>query len=59
MGMSLTSKVGYKLGCGPFAPEVFDCRFQICRYGDGLSKSGSRTANSTDKDVLATRLRPK
>ena len=23
MGMTLTSKTGYKLGCGPFAPEVY------------------------------------
>ena len=23
MAMTLTSKVGYKLGCGPFAPEVY------------------------------------
>ena len=23
MGMSLTSKVSYKKGCGPFAPEVY------------------------------------
>ncbi len=41
MGMSLTSKVGYKLGCGPFAPEVFRLPFpNYYRYGDGLSKSG-------------------
>ena len=27
MGMTLTSKVGYKLGCGPFAPEVYRIPF--------------------------------
>ena len=27
LGMSLTSKVGYKLGCGPFAPEVYRLPF--------------------------------
>lgn len=38
LGMSLTSKVGYKLGCGPFAPEVYRLPFpNHYRYGDGLS----------------------
>ena len=27
MGMSLTSKVGYKRGCGPFAPEIYRIPF--------------------------------
>ncbi len=27
LGMSLTSKVGYKLGCGPFAPEIYRLPF--------------------------------
>jgi len=27
MGMTLTSKVSYKLGCGPFAPEVYRIPF--------------------------------
>lgn len=27
MAMTLTSKVGYKLGCGPFAPEVYRLPF--------------------------------
>lgn len=38
LGMSLTSKTGYKIGCGPFAPEVY--RFPFPDYykrGDGLS----------------------
>ena len=36
---TLTSKVGYKLGCGPFAPEVYRLPFpNYGRYGDGLSE---------------------
>jgi 4-aminobutyrate aminotransferase/(S)-3-amino-2-methylpropionate transaminase len=38
LGMTLTSKVGYKIGCGPFAPEVY--RFPFPDYyqrHDGLS----------------------
>lgn len=38
MAMTLTSKVGYKLGCGPFAPEVYRIPFpDHYRYGNGLS----------------------
>ncbi len=29
LGMTLTSKTGYKVGCGPFAPEVYRIHFQI------------------------------
>jgi 4-aminobutyrate aminotransferase/(S)-3-amino-2-methylpropionate transaminase len=37
MSMTLTSKVGYKLGCGPFAPEVYRIPFpDHYRYGDGM-----------------------
>ena len=37
MAMTLTSKVGYKLGCGPFAPEVYRVPFpDYYRYGQGL-----------------------
>jgi len=40
MGMTLTSKVGYKLQCGPFAPEIYRIPFpNFFRYGDGLSLS--------------------
>lgn len=39
MGMSLTSKVGYKAGCGPFAPEVYRLQFpNYYRHGDGLDE---------------------
>jgi 4-aminobutyrate aminotransferase/(S)-3-amino-2-methylpropionate transaminase len=37
MAMTLTSKVGYKTGCGPFAPEVYRLPFpNYFRYGEGL-----------------------
>lgn len=36
MAMTLTSKVGYKPDCGPFAPEVYRARFpNFYRYGAG------------------------
>ncbi len=38
LGMSLTSKTAYKVGCGPFAPEVYRIPYpDRYRYGDGLS----------------------
>jgi 4-aminobutyrate aminotransferase/(S)-3-amino-2-methylpropionate transaminase len=38
MAMTLTSKVGYKTGCGPFAPEVYRIGFpDYYRYGNGLN----------------------
>lgn len=38
LGMSLTSKVGYKKGCGPFAPEIYRIPFpNHSLRGDGLS----------------------
>jgi 4-aminobutyrate aminotransferase/(S)-3-amino-2-methylpropionate transaminase len=38
MAMTLTSKVGYKLGCGPFAPEVYRLPFpDFYRHGNGLN----------------------
>lgn len=34
---TLTSKVGYKLGCGPYAPEIYRLPFPShFHYGDGL-----------------------
>jgi len=39
MAMTLTSKVDYKLGCGPFAPEVYRLQFpNFYRYGNGMSE---------------------
>ncbi len=37
MAMTLTSKVGYKMGCGPFAPEVYRLPYpDYYRYGKGM-----------------------
>jgi 4-aminobutyrate aminotransferase/(S)-3-amino-2-methylpropionate transaminase len=37
MAMTLTSKAGYKVNCGPFAPEVYRLPYpNHYRYGDGL-----------------------
>ena len=39
MALSLTSKIDYKVGCGPFAPEVYRLRYPNYYYfNDGLSK---------------------
>ncbi|WP_442505126.1 4-aminobutyrate--2-oxoglutarate transaminase [Novipirellula sp. SH528] len=39
MAMSLTSKVNFKIGCGPYAPEVYRLPFpNYFHYGDGLSE---------------------
>lgn len=39
MCMTLTSKVSYKLHCGPFAPEVYRLPYpNRFRYGDGLDE---------------------
>lgn len=38
LGMTLTSKTGYKIGCGPFAPEVYRLPFpDYYKRNDGLS----------------------
>ncbi|HUG05824.1 MAG TPA: aspartate aminotransferase family protein [Candidatus Limnocylindria bacterium] len=40
LGMSLTSKVKYKSGCGPFAPEIYRLPFpNRFLYGDGLGEA--------------------
>lgn len=39
MAMSLTSKVGYKTGCGPFAPEVYRTQYpNFFRHGAGRTE---------------------
>lgn len=39
MAMTLTSKIDYKIGCGPFAPEVYRLPFpNYYRYGQGMSE---------------------
>lgn len=38
MALSLTSKINYKVGCGPFVPEVYRLPFpNFYRYGEGRS----------------------
>ncbi len=40
LAMTLTSKISYKRGCGPFSPEVYRLPFpNFYRYGDGLNES--------------------
>ena len=40
MAMTLTSKVGYKPDCGPFAPEAYRTQFpNFYRYGAGRSEA--------------------
>lgn len=40
LALSLTSKVGYKTHCGPFAPEIYRLPYpNYFRYGDGLSQA--------------------
>jgi 4-aminobutyrate aminotransferase/(S)-3-amino-2-methylpropionate transaminase len=40
MAMSLTSKYGYKIGCGPYAPEVYRLPFpNHFRYGGELDEA--------------------
>lgn len=40
MAMTLTSKVGYKVGCGPYAPEVYRLAFpNRFKFGDGLGEA--------------------
>ncbi|CAN5783842.1 4-aminobutyrate--2-oxoglutarate transaminase [soil metagenome] len=39
MAMTLTSKINYKLNCGPFAPEVYRLPFpDYYHYGNGLTE---------------------
>ena len=40
MAMTLTSKVDYKLNCGPYAPEVYRLPFpNFYRYGQGMTEA--------------------
>ncbi|NEQ51070.1 MAG: 4-aminobutyrate--2-oxoglutarate transaminase [Leptolyngbya sp. SIO3F4] len=39
MAMTLTSKIDYKVGCGPFSPEVYRIPFpNYYRYGQGMTE---------------------
>lgn len=64
MAMTLTSKVGYKYDCGPFAPEVYRLPFpNFYRYGGGrdeatfvrdeLKRLHESALNLVDTDSLA------
>lgn len=40
LASTLTSKVGYKLGCGPYAPEIYRLPYpNRFRHGDGLDET--------------------
>ncbi len=63
MAMSLTSKFGYKIGCGPYAPEVYRLPYpNLYRYGDGLSEAKfverelGRFRDSLDNSVAAEQV---
>jgi 4-aminobutyrate aminotransferase/(S)-3-amino-2-methylpropionate transaminase len=63
MAMSLTSKYGYKIGCGPYAPEIYRLPFpNLYRYGDGMSEAMfverelGRFRDSLDNSVAAEQV---
>ncbi len=57
MAMTLTSKVGYKPDCGPFAPEVYRTQYpNFYRYGAGRSEAEFVTAELRRLDELAHNL---
>lgn len=60
LGMSLTSKVGYKKGCGPFAPEVYRLPYpDRFHYGDGLAEPEFvRRELDRFEDALSTLVAP-
>lgn len=63
MAMSLTSKYGYKVGCGPYAPEVYRLPFpNYYRRNDGLTESAfverelARFTESLNNSVAAEQI---
>jgi 4-aminobutyrate aminotransferase / (S)-3-amino-2-methylpropionate transaminase / 5-aminovalerate transaminase len=52
LGMTLTSKTGYKTGCGPFAPEVYRLPFPD-RFHDGHREGGG---DGEDEATFAARM---
>jgi len=57
MAMTLTSKVGYKPDCGPFAPEVYRTQYpNFYRYGAGRSEADFVKAELLRLDELAHNL---
>jgi len=54
MAMTLTSKVGYKPDCGPFAPEVYRTQYpNYFRYGAGRSEAEFAKAELQRLEELA------
>ncbi|MFG0259792.1 MAG: aspartate aminotransferase family protein [Phycisphaerales bacterium JB041] len=45
---TLTSKINYKLGCGPYAPEVYRLPYPVVRSGSGPSEA-EVTARELDR----------
>ncbi len=39
LASSLTSKINYKTGCGPFAPEIYRLPYPVVRAGRGVSEA--------------------
>jgi 4-aminobutyrate aminotransferase / (S)-3-amino-2-methylpropionate transaminase / 5-aminovalerate transaminase len=59
MAMTLTSKVGYKLGCGPFAPEVYRIPFpDHYHYGAGQSLEDFSKAQLRELELFFQRQVP-
>jgi 4-aminobutyrate aminotransferase/(S)-3-amino-2-methylpropionate transaminase len=58
MGMTLTSKTKYKVGCGPFAPEVYRVPYpRLFHEGDGLGEEEfSRRELRRLEEALANRV---
>ncbi len=58
MAMTLTSKVDYKLECGPFAPEVYRIPFpNFYRYADGRTmdefvKTSLKNLHASSKNLI-------
>ncbi len=57
MAMTLTSKVAYKTGCGPFAPEVYRTQYpNYFHYGAGRSEAEFATAELHRLEELSHNL---
>lgn len=61
MAMTLTSKVSYKQGCGPFAPEVYHLQYpNYSRYHDGLTpEQFVKRETARLRESLINRVDPK
>jgi 4-aminobutyrate aminotransferase/(S)-3-amino-2-methylpropionate transaminase len=43
LATTLTSKINYKVGCGPFAPEIYRLPYPVCRRDRAERGAGRRT----------------